>query len=76
MLSEAGSPPKNLAFLEITPYFLQMFLMIKFRSSMEFLYVFVRALVMIGVVTLVPEMAVVGFCLATVVVVIIQVWSL
>jgi len=50
----------------------QMFLMIKFRSSMEFLYVFVRALVMIGVVTLVPEMAVVGFCLATVVVVIIQ----
>ena len=53
-----------------------MFLMIKFRSSMEFLYVFVRALVMIGVVTLVPEMAVVGFCLATVVVVIIQVWSI
>ena len=43
---------------------------------MEFLYVFVRALVMIGVVTLVPEMAVVGFCLATVVVVIIQVWSI
>ena len=59
-----------------TIFFSQMFLMIKFRSSMEFLYVFVRAVVMIGVVTLVPEMAVLGFCLATVVVVILQVGSL
>ena len=76
MLSEAGSLPKQPCLLSDHTIFLQMFLMIKFRSSMEFLYVFVRALVMIGVVTLVPEMAVVGFCLATVVVVIIQVWSI
>ena len=50
----------------------QMFLFVKFRSSMEFLYVFVRAVVTAGIVVIAPEMTVVGFCLATVFVIILQ----
>jgi len=50
----------------------QMFLFVKFRSTMEFMYVSVRAVVMVGIVLVAPEMAVVGFCMATVFVVILQ----
>jgi len=50
----------------------QMFLFVKFRSTMEFMYVSVRALIMVGVVLVAPEMAVVGFCMATVFVVVLQ----
>ena len=50
----------------------QMFLFIKFRSSMEFMYVFVRAIITAGVVVIAPELAVVGFCMATVFVIVLQ----
>ena len=50
----------------------QMFLFVKFRSTMEFMYVSVRAVVMVGIVLVAPEMAVVGFCMATVFVVVLQ----
>ena len=59
-------------FNEVFWIFSQMFLFVKFRSSMEFLYVFGRAVIMIGIVLWFPDKAVVGNSLATVVVVLLQ----
>jgi len=60
------------AFNEVFWIIAQMFLFVKFRSSMEFLHVAGRALLVATIVVVAPEVTVVGFSAATVAVVAVQ----